>query len=143
MKLRSVMARRRNTPEFIRKTQLEMFDLLKKAKTLEELAELENNLKAVYRRYLLAMKHADPEEFFIRKRISMTSYSKNSIEASAVKELKRHGVKLYPGMEIEYVVVDFGKKMVSVKDPETIDLNYYTKLLYKAYKEVYFPLGVH
>ena len=140
IKLRGVMARRRDTPEFIRRAQLEMFDLLRKARTLEELNELENDLKAVYRRYLLAMKHADPEEFFIRKRINRTSYSKNSIEASAVKELKRHGVKLSPGMEIEYVVVDFGKKMVSVRNPESVDVEYYRKLLEKAYEEVAFAV---
>ena len=141
MKLRGVMARRRDTPEFIRKAQMEMFDLLRKARTLKELNELENDLKAVYRRYLLAMKHSNPEEFFIRKRISRTSYSKNSIEASAVKELKRHGVKLSPGMEIEYVVVDFDKKIVSVRNPESIDVEYYRKLLEKAYREVEFAVN--
>jgi len=141
MKLRGVMARRRDTPELIRKAQMEMFDLLKKAKTLEELAELENDLKGIYRRYLLAMKYADPEEFFIRKRISRTSYSKNSIEASAVKELKKTGVKLSPGMEIEYVVVDFDKKLVLVKNPESIDVEYYRKLLEKAYREVEFAVN--
>ncbi len=140
-KLRGVMARRRDTPEFIRKAQLEMFDLLKKAETLEELAELENDLKEVYRKHLLTMKYSDPKEFFIRKRISRTSYSKNSIEASAVKELKRTGVKLSPGMEIEYVVVDFSKKLVSVRNPESIDAEYYRKLLERAYREVEFAVN--
>lgn len=141
MKLRGVMARRRDTPEFIRKAQLEMFDLLRKARTIEALRELENDLKAIYRRYMLAMQYADPEEFFIRKRISRTSYSRNSIEASAVKELKKTGVKLSPGMEIEYVVVDFDKKLVSVRNPESIDVEYYRKLLENAYREVEFAVS--
>lgn len=140
MKLRGVMARRRDTPEFIRKAQLEMFDLLKRAKTLDELAELENGLKEIYRKNLLTIKYSDPEEFFIRKRISRTSYSRNSLEASAVRELRRLGVKLSPGMEIEYVVVDFKWKLVSVKNPESIDVEYYTKLLEKAYGEVAFAV---
>jgi len=143
MKLRGVMARRRDTPEFIRRVQLEMFDLLREARTIEALGELESELNRIYRRYLVAMRQANPDEFFIRKRISRISYSKNTIEAVAVRELKRLGVKLSPGMEIEYVVVDFDRKIVSVRNPEAVDLDYYTKLLYKAYKEVYFPIRVH
>lgn len=141
IKLRGVMARRRDTPEFIRRAQLEMFGLLGKARKLEELAELENNLKAVYRRHILAMKNADPDEFFIRKRISRTSYSRNSIEASAVRELKKSGIKLSPGMEVSYVVVDFKRKIVSIRNPESIDVEYYRKLLEKAYREVEFAVN--
>ncbi|WP_048098149.1 type B DNA-directed DNA polymerase [Archaeoglobus sulfaticallidus] len=140
MKLRGVMARRRDTPEFIRRAQMEMFYLLRNARTLNELAELESDLKGIYRRYMLAMKYADPEWFFIRKRISRTSYSKNSLEASAVRELKKLGVKLFPGMEIEYVVVDFKRKLVSIRNPETVDFEYYRKLLEKAYEEVSFAV---
>ena len=140
LKLRGVTARRRDAPEFAKKAQLDMFELLKEAKSVRDLAKLESRLKNVYRKYLSAMRHASPEEFFVRKRVSKTTYSKSTLEASAVKELKKLGAKVFPGMEVEYVVVDFGKKVVSVKSPESFDFNYYAKILRKAYEEVEFAV---
>ncbi|AGK61389.1 DNA polymerase elongation subunit (family B) [Archaeoglobus sulfaticallidus PM70-1] len=139
LKLRGVMARKRDTPEYIRRSQLEMFSLLRKARTIEELCTLEEKLNRIYRKYRTEMRHANPEEFLIRRRISRTSYTRSSLEASAVKELKRLGVELFPGMEIEYAVVDFSRKAVSV-NPDSIDINYYTRMLEKAYEEVHFSI---
>ncbi len=43
-------------------------------------------------------------------------------------------------MEIEYVIVDFKRKIVSVRNPESVDVEYYRKLLEKAYGEVEFAV---
>ncbi|WP_456477769.1 hypothetical protein [Geoglobus ahangari] len=53
-----------------------MLDLLRRARTPERLAELENSLERLFLKYLSALRHADHEELFIRRRISRTSYSK-------------------------------------------------------------------
>ena len=50
------------------------------------------------------------------------------------------GVKVFPGMEVEYVIVDFNKKEVSVKTPENVELEYYSKILRKAFEEVKFAV---
>ncbi len=44
-------------------------------------------------------------------------------------------------MEVEYVVVDFDKKVVSVKTPENVDFEYYSKILRKAFEEVKFAVN--
>ncbi len=51
------------------------------------------------------------------------------------------GVKVFPGTGIEYVVVDFDKKVVSVKTPENVDFEYYSKILRKAFEEVKFAVN--
>ena len=50
-------------------------------------------------------------------------------------------MKVFPGMEVEYVVVDFDKKVVSVRNPENFDLEYYAKILGKAFEEVKFAVN--
>ena len=67
--------------------------------------------------------------------------SKNTLEAFAIEELKKFGVKVFPGMEVEYVVVDFDKKVVSVRNPESFDFDYYAKILRKAFEEVKFAVN--
>ncbi|WP_456477770.1 hypothetical protein [Geoglobus ahangari] len=57
-----------------------------------------------------------------------------------MNELKRHGVKLFPRMEVEFVVVDFDKKVVSIRGPEAADLEYYARILKKAFEEVEFAV---
>ena len=46
----------------------------------------------------------------------------------------------FPGMEVEYMVLDFDK-IVSVKNPESVDFEYYTKILRKAFEELKFSVN--
>jgi DNA polymerase I len=52
MKIRGVMARKGDTPEYVNKMQQEVFEVLAGAKSLEDLRRIEPKARKVYRRYL-------------------------------------------------------------------------------------------
>src|SRR5512137_1291694 len=85
MKIRGVMARKGDTPEYIRKMQQELFDVLSKAKSRRDLREVEPDNQEVREKYMLGLDDADIGELSIHRRLSRVSYSRRCAEASAVK----------------------------------------------------------
>jgi DNA polymerase I len=109
------MARKGDTPEYVRRMQQELFEVLGEARTLEEFRWLEPKAQAVRRRYIAELGLADVRELAIRRRVSRLDYSRRCAEASAVQAHLKRGIKLAPVMEISYVVRDAKKWAV---DPE-------------------------
>ena len=139
MKIRGVMARKGDTPEYVRKMQQELFEVLSKAKSRKELREVEPDAQEVREKYMLGLDDADIRELAIHRRLSRVSYSKRCAEASAVKAYQKRGFTLAPGMEIGYVVTDAAKWEVDTeRDASEFDAGYYGKLLDKAWEEVEF-----
>jgi DNA polymerase I len=139
MKIRGVMARKGDTPEYVRRMQQELFEVLAEARGLAELRRIEPKAREVRRRYMEKLGEADVRELAIHRRVSRMSYSRRCAEASAVKAHLERGVSLAPGMEIGYVVKDAGRWDV---EPERwaseFDEGYYGKLLEKAWEEAGF-----
>ena len=106
MKIRGVMARKGDTPEYVRKMQQDLFDVLSKAKSRKELCEVEPAAQEVREKYMLGLEDADARDLAIHRRLSRVSYSKRCAEASAVKAYQKGGFSLSPGMEIGYVIRD-------------------------------------
>jgi len=139
MKIRGVMARKGDTPEYVRKMQEELFRVLSKAKSRKELREVEPDAQEVREKYMVGLADADIRELSIRRRLSRVSYSRRCAEASAVKAYQKRGFSLAPGMEIGYVVKDAAKWEVDTeRDAHGFDEGYYGKLLKKAWDEVAF-----
>jgi DNA polymerase I len=151
MKTRGVMARRKDTPEYVKRMQQELFQLLAEARNLEGLRRLEARALEIRHRYSQGLKSAGAGELAVRRRVSRLSYSRRCAEASAVEAWQRSGLPLAPGMEIGYVVRDAEVWSVDpvrgdVEEPveETVrtagefDSRYYRKLLDKAWREVAF-----
>lgn len=141
MKIRGVMARKGDTPEYVRRMQQDLFDVLAKAKSRKELREVEQDAQEVRDKYMLRLGDADVRELAIHRRLSRVNYSRRCAEASAVKAYQKRGFSLEPGMEIGYVVKDAAKWDVDIeKDASRFDAAYYRKLLEKAWDEVAFVL---
>ena len=70
MKIRGVMARKGDTPEYVRKMQQELFDVLAKAKSREELREVEALAQEVRKKYLQGIDCADIRDLAIHRRLS-------------------------------------------------------------------------
>lgn len=141
MKIRGVMARKGDTPEYVRRMQQDLFEVLSKAKNRKELREVELDAQEVREKYMLELEDADIRELSIRRRLSRVSYSRRCAEASAVKVYKKRGFQLSPGMEIGYVVRDASKWDVDIeRDANAFDAGYYRKLIQKAWDEVAFVL---
>jgi DNA polymerase, archaea type len=109
MKIRGVMARKGDTPEYVRRMQQDLFDVLAKARSKDELRMIEPMAKEVYRKYIRELEDADVRELAIHRRVSRMNYSRRCAEASAVKAYQKLGLPLAPGMEIGYVVTDAAK----------------------------------
>jgi len=59
MKIRGVMARKSDTPEYVRKMQQEIFDVLSKAKSRKGLQEIEQEAQEVREKYMLSLEDAE------------------------------------------------------------------------------------
>jgi DNA polymerase I len=106
VKTRGVMARRGDTPEYVKRMQQELFQLLAEARNLGEIRGLEAQAGEIRRRYSQGLNSAGAGELAVRRRVSRLSYSRRCAEASAVEAWQRSGRPLFPGMEIGYVVRD-------------------------------------
>jgi len=84
MKIRGVMARKGDTPEYVNKMQQEVFEVLDDNRSLEDLRWIEPKARQVYRRYLDGLDGADVKEQAIQRRVSRLNYSRGGVEASAV-----------------------------------------------------------
>jgi DNA polymerase I len=139
MKIRGVAARRGDTPEYVRRMQQELFEVLAKAGSREEIRWMEPAAQRVRRQYLDGLEGADAQEMAIHRRVSTLRYSRRCAEASAMEAYRAQGIALAPGMEMGYVVRDSRRWEV---DPERtasgFDAGYYRKLLEKAWEEVAF-----
>ncbi len=89
-----------------------------------------------------ALPRADPREFAIRRQVSCLSYTRRCLEASAVRAFAERGVRLSPGMALEYVVTDASRQeVIPATEAETFDQEYYLGLLAKAWEEIAFTLA--
>jgi len=59
MKIRGVMARKGDTPEYVNKMQHEVFEVLAEARSLKDLRRIEPKARGVYRRYMDELDGAD------------------------------------------------------------------------------------
>ena len=139
MKIRGVMARKGDTSEYVHRMQMELFDVLIKVRSMDELHAIEPVAQEVRAKYMGGLKDADVRELAIHRRVSRMNYSRKCAEASAVKAYQRRGLPLAPGMEIGYEVTDAVKwKVDPERETSGFDAGYYEKLLGKAWIEVEF-----
>ncbi len=139
VKIRGVMARKGDTPEYVHRMQQELSDCQGEVRSQEDRRRVELKAQRIYCRHRDGLGDADAKEMAIHRRVSRLSYSRRCAEASAVKAHLEHGISLAPGMEIGYVVRDAGRWVVDIeRDASGFDEEYYGKLLEKAWSEVAF-----
>jgi DNA polymerase I len=139
MKIRGVMARKGDTPEYVSRMQKELFDILAKARSLDELRMIRPMAQEVRAKYMNGLGNADIGELAIHRRVSRMDYSRRCAEASAVQAYQKRGLPLAAGMEIGYIVTDAAKwKVDPERDASDFDAGYYGTLLEKAWDEVEF-----
>lgn len=142
MKMRGVMARRKDAPPYVKEMQEACFAIMERADAPADLAACRDEVTGIYRRYREGLVLAPAEAFVIRRRLSKVRYGKACLSAGAVAAYRDAGIALSPGMEVEYVVRDARSHAVDpawrAKDP---DHAYYARLLAKAWKEVDFAFS--
>ena len=74
MKIRGVMTRKGDTPEYVRKMQQDLFEVLAQARSRKELGEVEPDAQEARERYMLGLMDADIRELAIHRRLSRVNY---------------------------------------------------------------------
>ncbi len=70
MKIRGVMARKDDTPEYVNKMKQEVFEVLAHARSIEDLRGKDHKAQEVYMRYMDDLGNADARELAIHRRFS-------------------------------------------------------------------------
>jgi DNA polymerase elongation subunit (family B) len=110
IKMRGIEARRTDTPEFIKKAQLEMIKILSDALSYEEFVKRIPDALQVLRGYVEKLLRGDisVEELLVSKRLSKhpQDYAHDVFQAVAAKQLLTAGFDVYPGQTVRYLIVD-------------------------------------
>jgi DNA polymerase I len=141
IKYRGVMARRGDTPAYIRRVQQALFESLDSARSIEDLGRCADQASACYRKHRDGLPNAAPADLAIFRRIGRIDYGRHCTGGSAVAAYRAAGIDLTPGMKIGYVVRDAARQLVDpVWDAKRFDRRYYEGLLAKAWDEVNYAL---
>ncbi|MEM2726986.1 MAG: type B DNA-directed DNA polymerase [Archaeoglobaceae archaeon] len=143
MKIRGVYARKGDTPEYVRRMQIECFKKLSEAKNCEEIAKIYPEVVAIFSKFLENLRYADPGELIVKRILGTYRHSKNTLEASAVREYRKLGIRTLPGTRLEFLVVDSRRRIVKLRDFQDFDRNYYLNFLERAWSEIEFLFRVN
>jgi len=100
MKIRGVMARKGDTPEYVNRMHQEVFEVLAQARSLKELQKLQPKARKICLRYMKKLKDAEMIDLAICRRVSRLNYSRRCAETSAVQAHMKQGIAVSPGMQI-------------------------------------------
>jgi DNA polymerase I len=142
IKVRGIMVRKRDTPEYIRGMQHAMLEELREATDPAGLLAAEASVQAIYREAVAGLAAVSAQEMVIHRQVSRLLYTHRCAEGSAVRACEASGIPLSPGMEIGYVIRDARRWEVDLEwDANRFDLAYYRALLDKAWVEVSFAFS--
>jgi DNA polymerase I len=139
VKVRGIAARRRDTPEYIKRMQQEILEELSRVESIDEIHGIRKKIIEIYMNYREKLRwgEIDPQLLAINRRISKLRYSRRCAERSAIKEYRKYKIRLSPGVDISFVVTDAKKWKVALPWNSTdYDRGYYLKLLEKAWNEL-------
>lgn len=144
VKMRGVEARRKDTPYFLYKAQMDMIGKLAEAYNSESFGGKIAEALRVLGDYanVLAEGRADVQELLVTKRLSKTpsGYSHDVLQAIAAKQLERAGFDVHPGQMVQYLIVNtrsqwIDKRVVAaqlLKPGTRYDVMEYLKMLASA-----------
>jgi DNA polymerase-2 len=155
LKIRGIEARRGDTPEFIKRAQLELLAEIAQASTRAEFAaRLPRCLEMVAARVdALRAGQVPLQDLAFTYRLSREprEYATNTLNAIVAWELAGRGIKLDAGESIRYVVTDYKAAVPSDRARSTefldgswgYDVERYTEIFLRAVETILTPLGVN
>ncbi|MEM1947183.1 MAG: DNA polymerase domain-containing protein [Candidatus Caldarchaeum sp.] len=143
IKCRGIEARRRDTPQLVKKMQLEMIGKLAEIRSRDEVDEKIRECEKIYRAYLktLYLGGFDVEELAVKRSISapVNSYCKKLKHVEAAKMLEEMGAVVAPGESVKYVVKKTRGIPVQLLQSRDYDPDYYADFLRRSYETVVSP----
>lgn len=151
VKYRGIAARRRDTPYWVKKIQLQVLECLAQAKTLTEVSSYIPDAHAILAQAKRDLRNAQiaPEDLVVTQSLSreVERYKTPSPVARAAGQLQAVGRSVSPGQFIRFVYIR-GKERVRAwelgLDPRMVDIKRYIELLERACEEILdcFPIKV-
>lgn len=150
LKIRGIEARRHDTPQFFKRCQMEILDLIATANSISEVQSLMPLALEIYEKYcrMLEDKAVRIEDLSFTTRASknVEDYKTNSVQKDAMVQLKEEGESIRAGQKIQYVITDYSRK-TKRSTPlrmagNKYDVKRYTKLLAECCTTVTKPFGM-
>jgi DNA polymerase-2 len=154
IKMRGIEARKHDTPEFIRKCQMELLKVLSKYSNSMEVKQNLDEAIAVLAKHvrLLEDRQVPIEDLTIHKQLSKkaSDYKKDILQAIVSKQLTNHGRELDAGQSISFIITDFynenpEKRALHIdllgKDSE-YDVRKYSEMLIDSANSILSPFGL-
>jgi DNA polymerase elongation subunit (family B) len=153
VKVRGIELRMHDTPDYFRRLQTAMLDVLKVATNREEFIALVPEAVRVLVEYAVELLGwgVDPWELVFHKRTSrdLEEYSVFNEQVAALKQLETHGVKKNAGQGVDYVILDRSSKDPSgkvrvrelMRGDEKYDRKVYYRYLLRCGESLLMPLG--
>jgi DNA polymerase-2 len=149
LKVRGIEARRRDTPAYIKQTQLQMLDILAQGDDVAGFrAYLPEAMRFAYQRLQdLRSGQVEQRDLVVTHRLSRKpeEYTVRTAAARVAQELSKHGVELYPGERMNFLLVPGPEKARAwelIGEDHPYDVPAYTELLLRAVESLVAPLGV-
>jgi DNA polymerase-2 len=148
-KVRGIEYRRRDTPKFIKETQMEMITILAQALDADGFRQAVPQAIAYAheRLQLLRSGEAVLRELLVTHRLSRQpeEYTVRTVAVRAAGQLMEHGFELSPGQSMHFVYVPGPEKVRAwelIDDPVPYDLQAYTELFFRSIESLLAPVGV-
>jgi DNA polymerase elongation subunit (family B) len=153
MKIRGIETRRSDSPEIVKKAQLEMLDILSKAEDSYEFKKTIPEALGALRVWADRVMDGDVDinDLIFRTRISqeLEEYAHFGNQVAALTQLKKRRVTVNPGEIVRYLLVDSESKDATkrlkiaelVKDGDEYDKKKYVEHLFKAGESLFQPFG--
>jgi len=153
VKIRGIEVRRRDTPRYVKRMQIDMLQLMADVRSIERIQKRIPDLLAIVKHYVRELRsgQANPYELVIRRHVTQEPdrYSNRSVNALVAQAIVAAGVSLQPGESIEFIITDqSGKhdpdkaKPVFLYKPEDgYDAEQYTRLVLDCAATLLHPLG--
>ncbi len=153
MRVRGVEARRHDTPDFIRKVQLDLLDILAHA---EDAKGFQGRIPICLGRareygHKLTQGKVDPKDLVFTKSVSkdLPEYRTLNEQAACLYQLEREGINTSPGQKIRYLVTDSNSSDPARKvrpawfmeEGMRYDTSYYLKVLSRSVESLLLPFG--
>jgi DNA polymerase-2 len=149
IKVRGIEYRRRDTPDFIKESQMGMISILSEGRNVEEFRGLvpEAIAYARERLHILCAGEVPLKELLVSHRMSrqLEDYVVRTVAVRAATQLSRAGVQLSPGQSVHFLYTPGQERVRSwelIDEPVPYDREAYTELFLRAMENILMPVGV-
>ncbi len=147
MKIRGLACRRRDTPPFIKETQLAMLEILKNARTIAERKQLQVEVERIFKERVRMLESGSvpASELLLRRTLTkdIDSYQANTKTAQAARQYQEAGIKIHPGEKVSFLISNEKTsnktqkaKILLNESKVRYNLDSYVKMLVEAMSEL-------